>query len=809
MEVRSGGEEEKDKFCNAFDTCVIWDTNEQPPSGTGGSSSGGEAKKSGAAGAANSSSSTSVLDCSTLTTCDWPGKHEQFLGDGICHENMPGCYNSPICSYDGGDCCEDTCKYPGGSKLFPNQSTGETNGYGECGMEGYACRDPRSTQCRPGLAKTYKEFCDKIDTTTTAAGSETLLDDFFSKEESLPVCSSSDTLYRLLQFDSWGDGWDTTVLTLKEAAAGGGGGEVEKTITPVYQGGLQYGSEGTVHVCLSKVPKCYQVTVENGVWGNEISWEIRPLLAGAPALGAGGSPTDCTLPIGGVSDGCQNTCNKSKPDTKINDPNYKSYKDMESCIEQKCLIQVGNCAQDSSCSGCMQGEIPDYCYANSNFNTLIDCSMCTCSENRPKYCDAKSSANSDGGSSAASHAGLVIPAANMETHAAGGTIVCGPEQTLKGTNALVQFSTCAVVDSLMAMVTDFDNDNFGSLDLFEECAHTYDEQPLHGGKSALDCMKILHNLIDDEDPTTDGDNQSPFKPAKNAKGESLPENVSKAISTLAHNLYHDAATFCECSANANKEAPMCSSFINFKTLLYEAIDACKSLDAIDCAAWEEFYVPCKKNLIQMYEELNFDNHEQCVYVENMCGGAGPFPAFRRLDCGGEIAKPAWDFHTMYARGCLKDSSSSFSGSSNNNNHVPISPAVSPVTPLTPKTAPEKKPYVPWKPSGSDEKKPYKSPDADPIPDTSPSYKEKANHHFLTYSIILMVLGGVGYVVHKKRRENFNYVRFRQMRAARNYAGGLGTGFGASSGGDYTGVSMQESCSFEPPSLPPMPSSNML
>lgn len=169
------------------------------------------------------------------------------------------------------------------------------------------------------------------------------------------------------------------------------------------------------------------------------------------------------------------------------------------------------------------------------YKTLVDCSMCSCSEDRPKFCDAKNSANSDGGSSATTHEGLIQPTSsssgNMETHSASGSSICGPEQTLKGTNALVQFSTCTDVDLLMAMVTDFDNDNFGSLDLFEECAHIYGETPLHGGKSALDCMKILYNLIDD-DQTTDDSNKQTYKPQKNAKGANLPENISKVRSAV-------------------------------------------------------------------------------------------------------------------------------------------------------------------------------------------------------------------------------------------------------------------------------------
>jgi len=733
------------------------------------------------------------IDCSTLTECAWPGMHEHFLGDGVCHDAMPGCYNSKVCNYDGGDCCEDTCHY----KSSPGQ-TGDD--YGECGYEGYSCRDPTSANCQPALARDYKEFCENEKGEEGSATSINFDDDEFQKEAALPECGSSETLYRLVQFDSWGDGWDETLLTLNERGS----------TTPVYKGGLQYGSQGTVHLCLTKKEaKCYEVKVENGVWGNEISWELRPLAAGAPVLAAGGSPSDCTVPLGGSVDDCPNTCDSTRPDTKIQDPNYQSYKTMESCIEQKCVIQVGNCNQDESCNECMQESSPDYCYANDNFNVLIDCSMCSCTENRPGWCDAKASgadSSSTNGSSAKTHEGIVVKPGSGGTATAGsstgGTMVCSPEQTLKGTSALVKFSDCAQLDEMMAMVTDFDNDNFGMLDLFEDCAHTYDEEPNHGGKSALECMKILHGLIPDD--TEDG----PDVKFKNAKGETLPENIGKAISSLASDLYHDGESFCDCASTTNKETPTCNSFINFKTLLYESVDACRSLDAIDCAAWEEFYGPCKKNLIQMYDAVDFDNNEQCEYVKNMCGGAGPFPAFRRLDCGGEIAKSAWDFHTMYERGCLKSSSSS---SSSNTSPSPPTPAVSPTPYMPPSsshTAPtQKKQYKPYSANGdSDEKKPYYSP-AEPDSDSTSSYTEKKTHHFFRNAFILMVLGGVGFVWHKKRRENFNYMRFRQLREARNYAGGLNAG-GADTGGEYTGVSMADSCSFEPPTLPPLPSDNI-
>ena len=754
------------------------------------------------------------MDCSKLTECKWDGMHDHFLGDGVCHDAMPGCYNSKVCGYDGGDCCKDTCVYPGSGGGSGNNDFID---YGECGMEGYACRDPKSENCQPVLARMYQDFCDK----ESEEGFDVSMfddDELFgyanSKADTLPECSSSQSLYRLIQYDSWGDGWDSTVLTLKER-------DSAASTTPIYQGGLEYGSQGVIHVCLTKnQPKCYQVQVENGVWGNEISWELRPLAGGTPVLAAGGSPTDCSFHLGGTVDSCPNTCDSSRPDTNINDPNYKSYKDMEACIEKKCLIQVGSCAQDGSCSECMQDESPDFCYANDNFNALIDCSMCSCTESRPLYCESKDSAAnsktaSSSGSSAASHEGNAKPASGAATagSATGGTAVCGPQETLKGTNALLTFSECAQVDQMMAMVTDFDNDNFGALDLFEECAHTYQKEPMHGGKNALDCMKILHNIIIEESEEEDAPKKNI---GKDSKGGELPEKVAVAISTLATHLYRDAESFCECSSGVNKETPMCSSFINFKTLLYESVDACISLDQIDCAAWEEFYTPCKQNLIQMFDTVNFDNRAQCDYVEKQCGGAGPFPAFRRLDCGGEIAKPAWDFHTMYTRGCVSEAAPSSPSApySPVPKPTPVSPPLSPkIPPSTPKQYDPKKPYSSnskpeeKKPYSSnskpDEKKPYysSSSEEDSEPEPSKSYEKSSGHFFRNTFFAFTIVSVAGFVWYKKRRENFDYYRFRQLRQARNYGGGLNP----AGGGDYAGISLDDSCSFEPPSLPPTPS----
>jgi len=49
------------------------------------------------------------VDCSTLTSCEWPNMYASFLGDGVCDQDLPGCYNTAICGFDSGDCCEDKC----------------------------------------------------------------------------------------------------------------------------------------------------------------------------------------------------------------------------------------------------------------------------------------------------------------------------------------------------------------------------------------------------------------------------------------------------------------------------------------------------------------------------------------------------------------------------------------------------------------------------------------------------------------------------------------------------------------------------
>jgi hypothetical protein len=53
---------------------------------------------------------TPDIHLSTLITCYWDVIHHGWLGNSICPDNCPRCYNTPVFNFDDGDCCEDMCK---------------------------------------------------------------------------------------------------------------------------------------------------------------------------------------------------------------------------------------------------------------------------------------------------------------------------------------------------------------------------------------------------------------------------------------------------------------------------------------------------------------------------------------------------------------------------------------------------------------------------------------------------------------------------------------------------------------------------
>jgi hypothetical protein len=246
--------------------------------------------------------------------------------------------------------------------------------------------------------------------------------------------------------------------------------------------------------------------------------------------------------------------------------------------------------------------------------------------------------------------------------------------------------------------------------------------------------------------------------------------------------------------------------MSFKTILYESIDACQSLDAIDCDSWKEFWKPCKDNLEREYLSSDFSDKKQCEYTKNDCGGAGAFPAFRRLDCEGEIPDEAWSFYKKFSKSCLKGADG-----------IPPkdSPTPKPYVPSTPTSAPQTKPPVPvptpgdkptpkpYIPSDGGGSKPYIP--SDDKSSTNSDKKEKNKSHWFRNLLIICVLGGVGYYVYKKRSDGFNFVQYRRRVFGNRFGGGFDYGMVSTGPAESEMYSnLNSSTSFEPPQLPPTP-----
>ena len=222
-------------FCTTFDACVVWTDDDDfynyddaiEPDRPG--------------------KDDNTIDCASLTECDWEGIHKNWVGDGVCHDNLDGCYNTAICGYDGGDCCQDTCNIT------------STSTYVECGHDGYACRDPASDYCNSDLSTKCSSSAN--------GGSNNDPDPRDTK------CKDDETKYRLVMYDSFGDGWDLTTLTINDEDDG----------KAVFTGGLVDGFQGTEYICLSKSPKCYNAKTQGGTWGVEVSWDVHPLSEGSPS----------------------------------------------------------------------------------------------------------------------------------------------------------------------------------------------------------------------------------------------------------------------------------------------------------------------------------------------------------------------------------------------------------------------------------------------------------------------------------------------------------------------------------------------
>lgn len=276
--------------------------------------------------------------------------------------------------------------------------------------------------------------------------------------------------------------------------------------------------------------------------------------------------------------------------------------DQVQCMLSHCAIQYADCAADIvNCLPCLSDYTQSYCPTNAKFEALTRCEQCHCVEGMESSCEG----GGGGGG--------------------GGTPSCGPEEIGVGGMGFLDWQTCTGIGNANNMITDWDENNFGALDSFETCSHAYADQANHGGRTAEQCMQIL--------------------------ADAAGSKADDVVTDIARQLYWKPGKMCECSATAWAEVPTCNTFSRFKVLVHETLDACTSLDQIDCDAWKDFSDACERNLKAVFGNVDFYKQKQCDYVKDGCGGSGAFPAFRKLDCGGEIPKKNWDMWNAYSTGC--------------------------------------------------------------------------------------------------------------------------------------------------------------
>ena len=411
----------------------------------------------------------------------------------------------------------------------------------QCGSSGFSCIDPTSLHCDASFLEDAPEnYCPNAAPAPAPAV--------------MPTCATGESLYKVSLHDSWGDGWNEAALYLRDNS-----NHLLLTAT------LPTGSEGESFVCLTS--QCFSIEVAAGEWGNECSWDVK-LASGGNALASGGAPNNCEFPVGGNY--CANTCTgEVVPDQPIfgNDdsPDDPDQGEVVACITTSCVIQISSCAADfMNCAPCLYDSSQSFCPSNEKVSILyfifpfapptltptpppqwqdvVTCAQCHCIEGEVSSCEGTGGGN------------------------------CNMEQTGSGAMALVDFSQCSKIDGFSSMFNDWDENNFGALDTFESCAHSYTNDANH---KAEDCMQILADAtVSETDITQD----------------------------IAFRLYHDPDGFCTCSQNAGHDTPNCNSFMRLNVLIRETLDACNALDEIDCPAWADFSSVCENNMKQQVSE---------------------------------------------------------------------------------------------------------------------------------------------------------------------------------------------------------------
>eukprot|EP00535_Pseudo-nitzschia_heimii_P010494 CAMPEP_0197174240 /NCGR_PEP_ID=MMETSP1423-20130617/850_1 /TAXON_ID=476441 /ORGANISM="Pseudo-nitzschia heimii, Strain UNC1101" /LENGTH=361 /DNA_ID=CAMNT_0042623149 /DNA_START=104 /DNA_END=1189 /DNA_ORIENTATION=+ len=137
-------------------------------------------------------------------------------------------------------------------------------------------------------------------------------------------CSHGFKPYEIHMMDTWGDGWDQTMITITGMSGqdavtsvhansqGGSTVSISQTIEldssnpnssnpdQIFQGTLQDGYHDSSDICLS-LNRCYEIIATGSEFAEEVSWELRMSTNDMEPMLTGGAPTRCTFSIPDVN----------------------------------------------------------------------------------------------------------------------------------------------------------------------------------------------------------------------------------------------------------------------------------------------------------------------------------------------------------------------------------------------------------------------------------------------------------------------------------------------------------------------------
>jgi hypothetical protein len=94
-------------------------------------------------------------------------------------------------------------------------------------------------------------------------------------------------------------------------------------------------------------------------------------------------------------------------------------------------------------------------------------------EEKEKFCQQKSREKHDNEDDGSGSGNGGNHPDNPDSNTSKRVRACSFDEFATGSSAVIQYSECSEIDTLSALLTNFDPDNFGMLDAFENCASEY------------------------------------------------------------------------------------------------------------------------------------------------------------------------------------------------------------------------------------------------------------------------------------------------------------------------------------------------